>query len=114
MNDCELLSIDKDDFESVKACFDKKKETRLQFMMKYFPQIDDISKSSVLHGLLYLLEERTYTIGEFISKEGEENTHFFILYDGEVELEKSIQLKRFNSIDSPTHRLRDNLRVLPI
>jgi hypothetical protein len=46
--DCELLVVDKIDFQVVKDSYDKKKKIMQAFMVKYFPDIENVNTFSIV------------------------------------------------------------------
>jgi len=109
--DVELLVVTREVFDFVKANFDKKKNRVLQFMEKTIPKIETINSRKVLENLFYLLEEETFYHGNNIIKEGDASEKFYILFDGECEIIKSVNVDLEKSFKYPISEISDLVRV---
>jgi len=89
----ELLIIEKNDFRFVSDNYDQKKKKIVEFMFKYFPDVENINTYSIVEGLLYLLEEKSYLCGDYLGREGQKGNRVYIIYDGECELTKNLMVE---------------------
>jgi CRP-like cAMP-binding protein len=112
--DCELLCIEKEDFSTIRSSFDRKKRIIQRFMTKYFPDLENNNTFSIIQGLMYLLEEKSFDLGANLAREGEIGKKFYIIYEGACEISKSIRVDQSCFMDSNIYRIKNYLRVGPV
>jgi CRP-like cAMP-binding protein len=76
----ELLAISRKDFAFVSENYDRKRMKLLNFMSDVFPEVENVNTQSVREGLLYLIDEKKYNVGDFICHEGMRSDKFFVIY----------------------------------
>mmetsp|Transcript_41575 Transcript_41575/g.36944 ORF Transcript_41575/g.36944 Transcript_41575/m.36944 type:complete len:243 (+) Transcript_41575:1398-2126(+) len=92
----ELLVMDGEEYSLIKDKYDVKKNKMLEFMMKNIPEVEKIYASSIIEGLLQVLKYRYYAYGNHIINEGEIGNTIFLLYEGSIELTKTLSVRETN------------------
>ena len=118
--DTEVLIINSDNLEFVHQHYKQARERKKDFLLKYFPYIDEVNAVKTVESYLYLMKERLLTRGTVLCKEGEVADKIYVLYEGECRILKSFTVdeassNRLDQSINPYKRSRkSNQRVLPI
>ena len=109
--DCEFLVITKDVFDDIRKNYDKTKNKALNFIKQTFPNIEFITSRKVLENLYYIMDEKIYEKGSPIIEEGVSDEKFYLIYDGECEIYKNIEIDQAREFKAPVSDITDLVRV---
>jgi len=108
--DTELLIVTKDIFDYLKSNFDKKKNKIINFMQNCFPKLENLASRKILENLFYLLEEKQFDYGNIIIHENDPGEKFYLLFEGECELIRSIQIDETQNFKFPISNISSLVR----
>mgnify|MGYP000960593413 FL=1 len=98
----ELLVIQKEDLQVIREHFYKTRLQMKEFLLKYFPYMDNVNASKTIESYLYLLREDIYNQGAVLCQEGTKKDKIFIIFEGKCQL-----MKTFTVDQSNNHRIHD-------
>lgn len=85
---CHLLSLSKKSFEIIFADAIAADQAKLAYFENMLS--DEIQKQAIIE-FQYMFEERLYSRGDFLFREGGHTTHLYFIKEGEVELSKKVK-----------------------
>ncbi len=88
-SDVELLTLNQEEFEYVQTEFNKTKKQLLAFISGIFPQLEKLHPISI-ENLSYTCDIRNCFFHQTIVTEGVTGDEFFIVYDGKLEVIKTL------------------------
>ena len=89
----ELLVIQKDDLQIVRDHFHKTRMQMKDFLLKYFPCMNDVNASKTIESYLYLMKEGVYNQGTVLCEEGTIDEKIFIIFEGKCQLLKTFTME---------------------
>ena len=115
----ELLVIQKEHLKLVREHFYNLRNRAKEFMLKYFPCMDDVNASTTIENLVFLLKEEIYPQNALICQEGTSKDKFFAVLDGECHLMKTFIVdgaanKLFIDADQHLRVPGTNQKLLPL
>jgi hypothetical protein len=78
--------------------------------MKVFPELEYVSNQS-MEELIYRLEEKKFSIGDLICKEGDKSDRFYVLGAGQCQLLKTVILDETKNRAQVKEKFKDHLRI---
>jgi len=92
--ECEFLTVSAELFAFIKARFERSNTLKLNFMLDFFPNLDQVTNKKMIEALIYLLEERTFNLNNSIITEGTKSKEFFILFEGHCDVYKEAIIEK--------------------
>ena len=111
-SEIELLVLEAHDMKLVRQHVHRDHATKQEFMLQYFPFLDNISATKYIQNFVYLLIQKIFPLDTLICKEGETGDRFFVLFEGNCSVYKTFHVQEDGS---KLLRSTQNLRqMIPI
>lgn len=85
----DLLVIQKEHLQMIREHFHRSRNIAKEFLLKYFPCIEDINASKIIDTYLFLLKEEIFPQSAIICQEGCSNDKIYVLSEGKCQLMKT-------------------------
>ena len=102
----ELLVLDRDTFKHVRYEFDRMRNETVEFLRASIPNLDKIDVPRILEGLLYLADVKEFSYHKILGLEGEPGKDFFLVYEGQCELIKTVIYDNSECMAMPIYDLK--------
>lgn len=89
---CEVLIINKDDYNNIIKRYDKRRQKKTEFMKQNIPFLDCINSPEIWEDLFYLLKEQEFPKNTVLAEEGSPGHHLYFIKDGYCTLEKTFSV----------------------
>ena len=96
---CEFITISEDLLSFVRRRFEKTNTRKLNFMMDYFPGMENLRHRNLLGQLLPLLEDTKFDVNVNLTVQGNKSNYFYVIIDGFCDLYiKLLQDPKYNRL----------------
>ena len=116
---CEFITITEDLLTFVRRRFEKANTRKLNFMLDYFPGMDNLRHRNLLDAMLTVLEDTKFDATANLTVQGNKSIYFYVIVDGFCDLYVKLpQDPKYNGIqkypDQGDHNRQDGIVVCRI
>jgi len=79
---CEFITISEEIFKYIHTRYEKTNTKKLNFILDFFPGLENANTTFVFHDILSHLKESSYNINTYLTIQGKTSQTFYILYEG--------------------------------